>query len=129
MQSAPSLFDVLKPTDIVVVGREPASVRTIDGSGSGVGSADQPWTTRQLLAHDHHHTDTVLRVWTESDTIEYQCDVPFEIVQVQKAGWRIYDAPDNPFDRWGGGLQGSKGNVTWTENNMGLDVKRPAGDG
>jgi hypothetical protein len=49
------------------------------------------------MGHDDHHTDTVLRVWTESDTIEYQCDEPFEIVGVKRAGWKIYDAPENPF--------------------------------
>ncbi len=84
VQSGTSLFGVLKPTDIVVVGREPASVRkTARG--------------RKLMAHDHHHTDTVLGVWTESDTIEYQCDRRFEIVKVEKEGWKIYNAPDNPF--------------------------------
>ena len=39
----------------------------------------------------------MLRVWTESDTIEYQCAEPFAIVGVERAGWKIYDAPDNPF--------------------------------
>jgi hypothetical protein len=79
-----TMFEILKPTDIVVVGRKPASVRK---TGQGL----------QLMGHDDHHTDTVLRVWTESDTIEYQCDEPFEIVGVKRAGWKIYDAPDNPF--------------------------------
>jgi hypothetical protein len=79
------MFEVLKPTDIVVVGREPASVREVK-------------KTRWLSAHDDHNRDTVLRVWTESDTIEYHCDEEFEIVQVERAGWLIYDAPENPFD-------------------------------
>ena len=79
-----NMFDVLKPTDIVVVGQEPASVCTIKHK-------------RHVLAHDDRNKVTVLRVWTESDTIEYQCDVPFEIVRVKKAGWEIYDAPDDPF--------------------------------
>ena len=74
----------LKATDIVVVGKEPASVR---GTGQ----------ERRLMAHDHHHTDTVLRVWTECDTIEYQCDERFEITGVERKGWKIYDAPENPF--------------------------------
>jgi hypothetical protein len=39
----------------------------------------------------------VLRVWTESDTIEYVCDKPFEIVGVERAGWKIDGAPDDPF--------------------------------
>jgi len=79
-----SEFDKLSPTDIVVVGRDPASVRS---SGS----------QRRLTAHTDHNRDTVLRVWTESDTIEYQCDEPFKIVDVKKTGWNIYAAPDNPF--------------------------------
>jgi hypothetical protein len=89
VQSGTSLFDVLKPTDIVVVGREPASVRTVDSEGNP--------KERALDAHNHHHKDTVLPVWTESDTIEYQCDRRFEIVKVEKEGWKIYNAPDNPF--------------------------------
>ena len=110
-----NMFEALKPTDIVVVGREPASVRAIpapsdssgvDSSGKPVSAnptkeggqtASEPKPTRRLFAHDHHHADTVLRVWTESDTIEYQCDRRFEIVKVEKEGWKIYDAPDNPF--------------------------------
>jgi hypothetical protein len=107
-------FDVLKPTDIVVIGREPASLRTIDSSGkpvpndpvSGSGGApssrpaDQPSEaepTRRLENHDDRNRDTVLRVWTESDTIEYQCEEPFAITKVEKAGWRIFGTPDNPF--------------------------------
>jgi hypothetical protein len=87
-ESSAKMFDVLEPTDIVVVGREPASVRTVDSEGR---------KKRQLDAHSHHHTDTVLRVWTDSDTIEYQCDLPFQINEVKRAGWNIYDAPPNPF--------------------------------
>jgi hypothetical protein len=83
-----SMFDVLEPTDIVVIGQEAASVRMDD--------ARKP-PTLGLAAHNDRNKDTVLRVWTESDTIEYQCDEPFEIVQVKKAGWEIYDAPDDPF--------------------------------
>jgi hypothetical protein len=79
-----NMFEALAPIDIVVVGREPASVVNKE-------------RRRQLAAHDHHITDTVLRVWTEADTIEYQCDEPFEIVSVEKAGWKIHGAPDNPF--------------------------------
>ena len=85
---AKKMFDVLEPWDIVVVGREPASVRTVVISGK---------PTRRLVGHEHHDTDTVLRVWIESDTIEYQCDVKFEIVKVERAGWKIYDAPGIPF--------------------------------
>jgi hypothetical protein len=103
---ANNMFDVLKPTDIVVVGRETASVRMVDSSGKPVSahattgavqtaSEDKP--RRRLVAHEHHYTDTVLPVWTGSDTIEYQCDVKFEIVKVERAGWKIYGAPENPF--------------------------------
>ena len=81
------MFEALTPTDIVVVGREPASVRRLRQK-------------LQLSPHDDRNKDTVLRVWTESDTIEYQCERPFEIVRVEKAGWRVYDSPDDPF---GGG--------------------------
>jgi hypothetical protein len=81
-----SMFEALKPTDIVVVGREPASVR-------------RPRQKRQLFGHNDQNKDTVLRVWTESDTIEYRCDQPFEIRKVQKAGWRIHAAPNDPFGK------------------------------
>jgi hypothetical protein len=80
------MFDVLKPTDIVVMGREPASVRTSDSSGKHLGP------------HDDRNKNTVLRVWTESDTIEYQCDEEFAITNVARAGWKIFGAPDNPFE-------------------------------
>jgi hypothetical protein len=105
-QESKKMFDVLESTDIVVVGRETASVRTVDSAGTpvaadattrGVQAASAERPTRRLFAHDHHHTDTVLPVWTESDTIEYQCDVKFEIVKVERAGWKIYGAPENPF--------------------------------
>ena len=99
-----SMFEALNPTDIVVVGRETASVRTVDSSGKPV-SADAttqahqtaPEPTRRLFAHDDRHRDTVLRVWTESDTIEYECDEEFEIVKVERAGWKIHGAPQDPF--------------------------------
>jgi hypothetical protein len=84
------MFEALKPTDIVVMGREPASVRTVGKPKS-----------RELDAHNDRNKDTVLRVWTESDTIEYQCDEPFEIVRVKQAGWKIYGAPDDPFGNGG----------------------------
>src|SRR5262245_32453988 len=69
------MFDVLEPTDIVVIGREPASVCTIDRSGKRV--------PRRLLAHDEGNRPTVLRVWTDSDTIEYQCEKKFAIIRVE----------------------------------------------
>ena len=96
-----NMFDALEPTDIVVVGNKPASVRTVDSSGKPVTSplpAGQPEPTRHLFPHDDRHTDTVLRVWTESDTIEYQCDEEFEIVRMERAGWKLFGAPDNPFE-------------------------------
>ena len=95
-----SMFEVLKPTDIVVVGPEPASVRVVDKDGNplpldengqpvprdasgqraaGSTTAAPEPPKRRLFGHDDRHMDTVLRVWTESDTVEYQCDVPFEI--------------------------------------------------
>jgi hypothetical protein len=104
---ANTMFDALTSTDIVVVGREAASVRTVDNSGKPVSAdatrqaglaASEPKPTRRLFGHDDRHRDTVLRVWTESDTIEYQCDEEFEIVLVERAGWKIYGAPDIPFD-------------------------------
>ena len=94
-----SMFEALEPTDIVVVGQKPASVRTIDVSGNPVsGPADQPGTTRRLFAHNHHHKDTVLRLWTESDTVEYLCDEEFEIALVEQADPRISGAPEIPFN-------------------------------
>jgi hypothetical protein len=88
-----NMFEALKPTDIVVIGQEAASVRVVDAQDH-TGAVRKPPT---LAVHNDRNKDTVLRVWTESDTIEYQCDEPFEIVQVKKAGWEIYDAPDDPF--------------------------------
>jgi len=85
----PRMFDVLEPTDIVVMGQEPASLITIDSSGRRV--------PRRLLAHDEGNRHTVLRVWTGSDTIEYRCEEKFAITKVEKAGWKIHDTPDNPF--------------------------------
>jgi len=114
--SQPGMFEALHPTDIVVVGSEPASVRVLDKKGQPVpldefaqpvppatGSPGAPplrsdSPTRRLFAHDHGHKDTVLRVWTESDTIEYRCDREFQIVKVEQAGWRIYKAPADPFE-------------------------------
>ena len=116
------MFEVLEPTDIVVVGREPASVRTIDSKGKP--SRDS------CLAHDDGHRDTVLRVWTESDTIEYQCEEKFEIMKVEKAGWKIYDTPDNPFEQWEPRLT-SQGNAACQRRKtvMGLEVGRPDSEG
>lgn len=88
-----NMFEALRPTDIVVVGREPASVRPVERDGKR--------KLRDLHAHDDRNKDTVLRVWTEADTIEYQCDREFEIVKVEKAGWRIYGTPDDPFGMGG----------------------------
>jgi hypothetical protein len=103
-----NMFEALEPTDIVVVANEPASVRTIDSSGEPVTSprpAGQPEPTRRrLFAHDDRHRDTVLRVWTESDTIEYQCDEKFEIVGMERAGWKLFGAPGNPFERERGAM-------------------------
>jgi len=102
-----TMFDVLKPTDIVVIGSQPASVRVFnrDRKPGAHHAVDTPNSAalpgelpiKRLGPHDDRSGDTVLRVWTESDTIEYQCDVPFEIVEVNRAGWKMYDAPDNPF--------------------------------
>ena len=97
---ATTMFDALKPTDIVVVGKEVASIRLIDDSGKPVLSpppADQPQPARQLWEHNPVNTDTVLRVWTDSDTIEYRCDRQFEIVRVERTGWKIHGAPEDPF--------------------------------
>jgi hypothetical protein len=107
------MFQALKPTDIVVIGQEAASVRLLDENSESVAvdESGQPVSrptsealpsnspTRRLTVHDGSHKDTVLRVWTNSDTIEYQCDQAFEIVNVQQAGWKVYGAPANPFAR------------------------------
>ena len=68
-------------------------------------------------------------MWTESDTIEYQCDVPFEIVEVERAGWKIYDAPDNPFASGKMPYKATQRQLDRAKTDMGLDVKRRAGDG
>jgi hypothetical protein len=90
-QQTANMFEALDPTDIVVVGQEPASV--CEG---------------KLLRHDDRNYVTVLRVWTESDTIEYQCAVEFAIAKVKKAGWRIYNAPDDPFGNSKDGYKASE---------------------
>jgi hypothetical protein len=110
-----NMFKELKPTDIVVMGVEAASVRVVDKDDKAVplDESGQPVPrstadtrnsavpndspTRKLFAHDDRHRDTVLRVWTESDTIEYRCEEAFEILEVKSVGWKIYGAPDNPF--------------------------------
>ena len=111
-----NMFEALKPTDIVVMGSEPASVRVLDKDGKPVPldengqpvppdesrqrtSGSTAATTRRLFAHDDRHKDTVLRVWTESDTVEYQCDRPFTIEEVKRAGWHIHRSPANLFAR------------------------------
>ena len=108
--TATNMLAALDPTDIVVLGRKVASVRNVDSHGNPVPAnptteagqnAPQPKGTHRLFAHNHEHRDTVLRVWTESDTIEYQCDRPFEVAQPEVAGWRIYDSPENLFERSG----------------------------
>jgi hypothetical protein len=81
---APKLVDVLESTDIIVIDGKPASLTALGA-------------VRRLKAHDHHDKRTVLRVWTESDTIEYQCDEEFAIVRVEQAAWRLFGAPDHPF--------------------------------
>ena len=87
-----NMFKELKPTDIVVMGVEAASVRVVDKHGKAVpldesGQPVPPNTadtrnsavpsdspTRKLFAHNDRLKDTVLRVWTNSDTVEYQCE-------------------------------------------------------
>jgi hypothetical protein len=108
-----NMLEALEPTDIVVVGRNAASVLTVDDSGKPVSANAKPMSanattqasqtasdakrTRKLFAHDDHNSNTVLPVWTESDTIEYQCDQKFEITKIKRAGWKIYGAPEDPF--------------------------------
>jgi hypothetical protein len=97
-----NLFEELKPTDIVVIGKEPASVRLVDKDGHGAAraasGAPSSDLTRRLFAHNHCHQDTVLRVWTDSDTVEYQCDRAFEIVRVERSGWKLYGTAEDPFE-------------------------------
>jgi len=96
-----NMFEALKPTDIVAIGQEAASVRVVDKHGKPVSlnTAKKPGrkAKRRLFGHDDGNKDTVLRVWTKSDTIEYRCEVPFTIVAVEKAGWKIHGSADNPF--------------------------------
>jgi hypothetical protein len=99
--AAKNMLEALEPTDIVVVGKEAASVRVIAEEGVG-GTATR--RTKRLAAHDDRHRDTVLKVWTESDTVEYQCEHKFAIVEVQQANWRIHGAPPNLFERERGSM-------------------------
>ena len=93
-----NMFDALKPTDIVAVGKEAASVRVVPGQESVGGVRTQQ--TRKLDEHNERHRDTVLKVWTESDTVEYQCEKEFAIVGVKQVN-RIDGAPANLFERSG----------------------------
>ena len=67
-----SMFDVLTPTDIVVIGREAASVRVLDKDGKPVprdesgrrasgSTAAARGSTRRVSAHDDRHKDTGTR--------------------------------------------------------------------
>jgi hypothetical protein len=94
---ATGMLDVLKPTDIVVIRAKPASVRPTTSPSPGTQPSEAK-PKKKVVDHDDHHRDTVLRVWTESDTIEYQCDREFEIVKVERAGWKIYGTPEDPFE-------------------------------
>ena len=91
------MFEVLKPTDIVVIGQEAASVRVAEEQDHA-GDARKP-PTLELTAHNDRNKDTVLKIWTDSDTVEYQCDEEFKIVEVKQAGWNIYNAPTDPFQK------------------------------
>jgi hypothetical protein len=111
-----NMFQALKPTDIVVMGVEAASVRVVDKHDNAVPLDESgqpvPRSTsdtrnsavpndsprRKLFAHNDRLKDTVLRVWTHSDTVEYQCDREFKIVKVERANWNIHGAPRNPFE-------------------------------
>ena len=114
-----SMFEALESTDIVVVGTEPASVCLVDDSGKPV-SPESPKVKaktliRKLLNHDEANRYAVLRVWTDSDTIEYQCDEPFEIVRVEKAGWKIDGTLDDPFGNSENGYRAHKENAEGEE--------------
>src|SRR5262249_4644048 len=79
----------LKPTSIIAVRDKPASFVTVGPN-------------QKLVSHDPSGVrETVLHVWTESDTIEWQSDRPFEITRVAKAGppqrGTQDTAPENPF--------------------------------
>jgi hypothetical protein len=99
---AKNMLQALKPYDIVAVGNEAASVRKVPGQESAGGTRTEQ--TFRLMAHDDRHRDTVLKIWTESDIVEYQCAEKFEIVTVEQANWRIHGAPSNLFARERGAL-------------------------
>jgi hypothetical protein len=94
-----NMFEALEPTDIVAVGKEAASVRVVAGQESVGGVRTQQ--TRELNEHNERHRDTVLKVWTESDTVEYQCEKEFAIVGVKQVNRIIDGAPGNLFERDG----------------------------
>jgi hypothetical protein len=97
-----NMFEALKPTDIVAVGKEAASVRVVPRQESVGGARTED--TRQLDEHNERHRDTVLKVWTESDIVEYQCAEKFEIVDVKQVKRMIDGAPANLFERERGAL-------------------------
>jgi len=85
----------LEPTSIIVV-RDQAT------SYTNVAPRNKP-PDMKLLRHDPNgHKETVLRVWTESDRVEWQAAQAFEITNIQKApapGFQAAGAgvPANPF--------------------------------
>jgi hypothetical protein len=96
-----SMFDVLKSTDIVAIGKEAASVREVDEQETAGGGRTR---RKRLQLHNDRHKDTVLRVWTNSDTVEYQCDEKFEIIEVAQVNWKIDGAPPNLFEEARGAM-------------------------
>jgi hypothetical protein len=93
--------ELLKLAEEYVSSAEPAVIadpRTIVAIGSRVAT---PFHGR-LVDHDDAIPHSMIRMWTESDVIEWEADTPFVILSVVKAepATAIYsrdDSPDNPF--------------------------------
>jgi hypothetical protein len=76
---APELVDDVRA--IIVIGDKPATF--LNGT---------------LVPHNAAIAEAVIRVWTESDTIEWMSEQAFAIVSTQKADHPIWDRPGTPND-------------------------------
>jgi hypothetical protein len=80
-RTAPELQDDVKA--IVVIGDKAAT-----------------FLNRELVPHDRAIRHAAIRVFTESDIIEWRSDQPFTIVSTEKAEepiWSVAGTPENPF--------------------------------
>jgi hypothetical protein len=65
-----------------------------------IGDKAATFLDRTLVPHDEAIRHAAIRVFTESDVIEWECDQAFEIASTKKAEhpiWQKDGTPDNPF--------------------------------